>query len=447
MTTTAKFVQGSLMRHIIVMASTSAFGLMSIFMVDLLDMWFISLLGDPALVAAVGFASTLTFLATSISIGTSIAAGALVSRSLGAKDREKARQFAINVLIIAAIVSVLTVTIIMLSLDQLLYWLGAKGNVAAVAKDYLQIVLPAAILLAVGLGASAVLRAVGDAKGAMLCTLSGGVVNAILDPILIFSLELGVTGAAIASVFARLAVFTYALYRVHYKHRLLTIPTIASFKSCLRPILHIALPGIITNMATPLGNAYVTSAIAVYGSSYVAGYAVLGRLTPVCFGFVFSLSGAIGPILGQNFGARQWDRIERTLSDSLLIMVVFCTGVSALLWLVQDFVINAFKLNFQAADIVTLFCTYLAITFVFNGMLFTANATFNNLNSPRIASTLSVGKATIGTIPFVMLGSYYWQAHGVLIGQAVGSVLFGVLAYWMALLKVKRMRKAYERDD
>tara|TARA_B110000902_G_scaffold221551_1_gene257192 strand:+ start:135 stop:731 length:597 start_codon:yes stop_codon:yes gene_type:complete len=197
-------------------------------------------------------------------------------------------------------------------------------------------------------------------------------------------------------------------------------------------------------MATPLGNAYVTSAIAVYGSSYVAGYAVLGRLTPVCFGFVFSLSGAIGPILGQNFGARQWDRIERTLSDSLLIMVVFCTGMSALLWLVQDFVINAFKLNSQAADIVSLFCTYLAITFVFNGMLFAANATFNNLNSPRLASALNVGKATIGTIPFVMLGSYYWQAHGVLIGQAVGSVLFGVLGYWMALVKVKRMRKAYE---
>ena len=444
MTDTAKFVQGSLMRHIIVMASTSAFGLMSIFMVDLLDMWFISLLGDPDLVAAIGFASTLTFLATSISIGTSIAAGALVSRSLGAKDREKARQFAINVLIIAAIISVSTVTIIILSLDQLLYWLGATGNVAAVAKDYLQIVLPAAILLAVGLGASAVLRAVGDAKGAMLCTLSGGVVNAILDPILIFSLELGVTGAAIASVFARLAVFTYALYRVHYKHRLLTIPTKASFKSSLRPISQIALPAIVTNMATPLGNAYVTSAIAVYGSSYVAGYAVLGRLTPVCFGFVFSLSGAIGPILGQNFGARQWDRIERTLSDSLLIMVVFCTGVSVLLWLVQDFVINAFKLKSQASDIVSLFCTYLAITFVFNGMLFTANATFNNLNSPRIASMLSVGKATIGTIPFVMLGSYYLQAHGVLIGQAVGSVLFGVLGYWMALLKVKRMRKAYE---
>ena len=120
-------------------------------------------------------------------------------------------------------------------------------------------------------------------------------------------------------------------------------------------------------------------------------------------------------------------------------------GVSLLLWLSQDFVINAFKLNLQAAEIVGLFCTYLAITFVFNGLLFTSNATFNNLNSPRLASALNVGKATIGTIPFVMLGSYYWQAQGVLIGQAVGSVLFGVLGYWMALHKVKKMRKLYEQ--
>jgi Na+-driven multidrug efflux pump len=160
----AKFVQGSLMRHIVVMAGTSAFGLTSIFFVDLLDMWFISLLGEPELVAAIGFASTLTFLATSISIGTSIAAGALVSRALGAQNRRKAKDYAINVMIIAALISIVTVIIIIFSLDNLLNWLGAEGRTAVVAKEYLIIVLPAAVFLAVGLAASAVLRAVGDAK-------------------------------------------------------------------------------------------------------------------------------------------------------------------------------------------------------------------------------------------------------------------------------------------
>jgi putative MATE family efflux protein len=443
MSNAAKFVEGSLMRHIIVMSSTSAVGLVSIFLVDLLDMWFISLLGDSRLVAAIGFATTLTFFATSISIGTSIAAGALVSKCLGSKDRKLAKEYATNTLIIASIVSVLCVIIMLLSMDTLLGLLGAKGYVAQVAKTYLVIVMPASVLLAVGLGASAALRATGDAKGSMMSTLSGGAVNAVLDPILIFSLGLGVTGAAIASVFARLAVFSYAISRAHFKHRLLARPSAKSFKLCRRHILNIAFPAMITNMATPFSNAYVTSAIAVYGNSYVAGYAVIGRLVPVCFGFLFSLSGAIGPILGQNFGAGMWDRLERALKDSLVIIIIFSFAVSFLLWFWQDSIINLFKLDLQASDIVSLFCTFIAITFIFNGMLFVSNAAFNNLGSPRLASALNVGKATIGTVPFVILGSQYWGAGGVLIGQAAGSILFGLLAYRVAGKKILQLRKRH----
>jgi len=435
----AKFVEGSLMRHIIVMATTSSFGLMSIFFVDLLDMWFISLLDDPKLVAAIGFASTITFLATSISIGTSIAAGALVSRALGSKDIDTARRFAINALIMAALISLLSNLAIIINLSTLLSWLGATDKVAEVAYNYLLIVLPASIFLAMGLAASAVLRGIGDAKGSMLSTMSGGLVNAILDPILIFGLGLGVTGAAIASVFARIAVFSYAVSRVHAKHQLFTYPSVESFRQCSKPLLNIALPAIVTNAATPLGNAYVTAAIAVYGSSYVAGYAVIGRLIPVCFAFVFSVSGAIGPIIGQNYGANNWRRIKRTLQDSLLVVSSFCILVSAVLWSLQGHVIDLFKLDPQAADITRLFCTFLAITFISNGMLFVANAAFNNLSSPRIASALNLGKATAGTIPFVMVGSYFSQAAGVLIGQAVGSIVFGALGYYMAIKKIDKM--------
>ena len=445
MSDNAKFVQGNLMRHIIVMASTSSFGLMSIFFVDLLDMWFISLLDDPKLVAAIGFASTLTFLATSISIGTSIAAGALVSRALGAKQIETAKRYAITSLVIAAIVSILTNALMISNLDTLLSWLGAVGEVARVAHDYLLIVLPASVFLAIGLAASAVLRGVGDAKGSMMSTLSGGIVNAILDPILIFSLSLGVTGAAIASVFARIAVFTYAVSRVHRRHQLFTRPSVDAFKQCSKPLLNIALPAIITNAATPLGNAYVTAAIAAYGSSYVAGYAVIGRLTPVCFAFVFSVSGAIGRIIGQNYGANNWTRIKQTLRDSLVVISSFCVLVSGLLWLLQDYVIDSFRLDTQASDITRLFCTFLAITFISNGMLFIANAALNNLNSPRMASALNVGKATLGTVPFVMLGSYYLQAQGVLIGQAVGSIIFGGLGYYFATRKIDSMANGYHQ--
>ena len=444
MNDTAKFVQGKLMRHIVVMSTTSAVGLMSIFFVDLLDMFFISLLGDPDLVAGIGIAGTLTFLVTSISIGTSIAAGALVSKSVGAKQVQKAREYAVNVLLIATLISIGSIAVVMLYLDQLIALMGANGNVAASAREYLILVVPSSVFLALGLGASAVLRAVGDARGSMMSTLTGAVVNAVLDPIFIFALDLGVTGAAIASVFARVTIFIYAMNRVHSKYKLFTRPNWLKFRQDTGPILNIALPAMLTNAATPLANAYVMASLAVFGSGYVAGYAVIGRLIPVCFAFVFSLSGSVGPILGQNFGAGSWARIQRALSDAHLINIGFCVAMSILLLIGQNIIINLFKFDGQAADLIILFCNFIAISFIFNGMLFVSNAALNNLGSPRISSALNVGKASIGTVPFVLVGAHFWQAGGVLIGQAIGSVLFGVLGYVMVKVKVARMRKEHE---
>ena len=444
MNDTAKFVQGKLMSHIVVMSTTSAVGLMSIFFVDLLDMFFISLLGDPDLVAGIGIAGTLTFLVTSISIGTSIAAGALVSKSVGAKQVQKAREYAVNVLLIATLISIGSIAVVMLYLDQLIALMGANGNVAASAREYLILVVPSSVFLALGLGASAVLRAVGDARGSMMSTLTGAVVNAVLDPIFIFALDLGVTGAAIASVFARVTIFIYAMNRVHSKYKLFTRPNWLNFRQDTGPILNIALPAMLTNAATPLANAYVMASLAVFGSGYVAGYAVIGRLIPVCFAFVFSLSGSVGPILGQNFGAGSWARVQRALSDAHLINIGFCVAMSILLLIGQNIIINLFKFDGQAADLIILFCNFIAISFIFNGMLFVSNAALNNLGSPRTSSALNVGKASIGTVPFVLVGAHFWQAGGVLIGQAIGSVLFGVLGYVMVKVKVARMRKEHE---
>jgi len=304
--------------------------------------------------------------------------------------------------------------------------------------------VPSSVFLALGLGASAVLRAVGDARGSMMSTLTGAVVNAVLDPIFIFALDLGVTGAAIASVFARVTIFIYAMNRVHSKHKLFTRPNWLNFRQDTGPILNIALPAMLTNAATPLANAYVMASLAVFGSGYVAGYAVIGRLIPVCFAFVFSLSGSVGPILGQNFGAGSWARVQRALSDAHLINIGFCVAMSILLLIGQNIIINLFKFDGQAADLIILFCNFIAISFIFNGMLFVSNAALNNLGSPRISSALNVGKASIGTVPFVLVGAHFWQAGGVLIGQAIGSVLFGVLGYAMVKVKVARMRKEHE---
>src|SRR5205807_5903568 len=173
-------------------------------------------------------------------------------------------------------------------------------------------------LMGIGMACSGVLRAAGDAKRSMYVTLSGGLLTAVCDPLFIFVFGLGVDGAAIVSVLSRIMLALVGLHGCIRVHDLLARPKRSVVLADIRPLTGIALPAIIANIATPVGNAVVTAAIARYGDSAVAGFAVIGRIVPIAFGAIFALSGSIGPVLGQNFGAQRFDRVRRTLTDSML---------------------------------------------------------------------------------------------------------------------------------
>ncbi|MBW3694583.1 MATE family efflux transporter [Vibrio sp. T187] len=424
---TAKFVEGSTMRHILVMSGAGSVGLMALFVVDLLDMLFISMLGQVELAAAVGFAGTLTFFSTSVSIGTSIAMGALVSKAIGAKQKLTAQQLSSSIMMTAFVISSIVTTGMFIHIPELLAAIGAQGVAAERAEAYLQILLPSGPILALAMAAGAGLRAAGDAKRSMWATLSGGIVNAILDPLFIFGFGWNVEGAAFASVLARCTVLFFSIYPLIRIHQLVARPSLSIWQNNIRSILKIALPAIITNAATPIGNAIVTTGIAQYGEDFVAGFAVVGRLTPVCFAVIFALSGAVGPIIGQNFGAERMDRVKETLNNSLLVTTIYTIAVCIILYFLQDYIVLGFSLEGDAAILVGAFCTYVAITFIFNGALFVANTSFNNLGKPLYSTALNLSKATLGTLPFVYFGSQWFGALGVIYGQALGNVIFGVL--------------------
>jgi len=390
-------------------------------------MLFISMLGQVELAAAVGFAGTLLFFSTSVSIGTSIAMGALTSKAIGAKNFKQAREISGSVIITAFAISVLFTGFMFAYIPELLALIGAQGAAAERAEAYLQILLPSGPFLAVAMVAGAGLRSAGDAKRSMWATLSGGIVNAVLDPIFIFGFNWNVEGAALASVIARFAVLFFSLYPLIKHHDLVVLPNFSQWLKHNKAILKIAIPAIFTNTATPIGNAIVTTSIAQFGEDFVAGYAVIGRLIPVCFALIFALSGAVGPILGQNLGAERLDRVKETLINSLIVTSVYTVIVCSILYLLQGYVIQGFSLRGDATLIVQAFCTYVAISYIFNGAIFVANSSFNNLGKPLYSTVLSIGRATVGTLPFVYFGASWFGAVGVLYGQALGTIVFGVL--------------------
>ncbi len=434
------------MGHIWTMTSTSAIGLIGIFLVDLLDMLFLSMLGSDDIIAGVGFAASISFFTVSLSIGITISMAALVSRMIGQRNIDQARRYVVNVAVLALILTSAMASLIWLNLSFVLELLGATDAPLHIGISYLQILLPSLPILATGMAMSAALRAVGDAKLSMYSTLIGGAVNAILDPIFIFALGLGVEGAAIASVLARFVVLGVAFYGVTKKHHLMTRFVYRNFIDDLRPVFKIAGPAMLTNMATPIGNAIVLNAIAKFGGAYVAGFAIVGRISPVAFGLVFALSGAVAPIIGQNFGAGQLHRVKQVLWNALFFNAAYVTAISLVLYLFQNPIIALFNLQGDAAEIMHIFCTWIAITFMFNGAQFVSNAAFNNLGKPIYATWFNVGRSTVGTLPFVIVGGQLGGAPGVLIGQALGGFLFAMAGVLVAIRHTNQLVQQHEPD-
>ena len=236
-----------------------------------------------------------------------IAMGALVAREIGAKNTEAAKYFFVNILVICMLIGSLVGFFVWLYTPELLALMGAKGRTLELSTAYLSIIVPSLPILCIGMASTGALRSVGDAKQGMFVTLIAGIVNAILDPIFIFVLDMGIQGAAWASVMARVAMMFYALYFVLKKHDLWVKFNLTKFLHDLSEISKVAIPAVLTNIATPIGNAYIMYTLADFGDPAVAGYSIIGRIIPVGFCLVFAISGAVGPIIGQNHGAGLYD--------------------------------------------------------------------------------------------------------------------------------------------
>lgn len=435
----AKFLTGNLFQHVAVMSLTASIGLMAVFFVDLVDMIFISMLGKEELAAAIGYAGAILFFTTSFTIGMSIAAGALVARALGEGDEHKARRRAATSLFYGVVFGAIFSAFVWLNLEPLARLVGASGETLALSVLYMQIIVPSLPILTLGMIGSAILRAYGDARGAMMATLAGSVVNGVLDPILIFGLDLELTGAAMASVASRVTIGIVAIYPIFRRYGGLDRPTRDEMRVDFPTILAIAGPAILTQFATPLGQAYVTRAMSEFGEEAVAGMAIVGRLTPVAFGAILALSGAVGPIIGQNFGAGQHGRVRTAFRDAMIFTLVWVLGAGLILYLLRAPLVALFNAEGEAVTLVYLFCGPLALAYVFNGLIFVGNASFNNLGHPFYSTWINWGRHTLGTIPFVWGGALLWGASGVLIGQAAGGAIFALLSLVLALrvMKVK----------
>ena len=423
-----RFTTGSTMRHVVVMTFTGMAGLSFMFLVDFVTLFYVSLLGDDSLTAGVGFAWAVQFFTISGGIGLAIAAAALVSRAIGAREREKAREYSSAAMVITVALLVCVAATVLLLRDAILLLIGAEGEAADVASQFLMITLPSLPFVGLAMITSSVLRAEGDAKRSMYVTMAGGAAAMVLDPLLIFGFNLGVDGAALAMVMSRIISGCAGLYFVIRVHDLAGRPSRAATLAFLTPFFTIAGPAIATQMSTPAGNLLLTWWVADYGDSAVAGWTVVSRLTVLAFGGIFVLSGAIGGIIGQNYGAQLASRVGDAYRDSLIFAFVYVCSIWALLALFGHHIVAAFGVEGAGADVVLTFCYIGAGGFALNGALFVANAAFNNLGKPLWSTGFNWTRDAIAIPAMMFLIPASFGAPAVIYAQAAAALVVGGLA-------------------
>jgi len=213
------------------------------------------------------------------------------------------------------------------------------------------------------------------------------------------------------------------------------------------PVMAIGFPAIMANMAAPVSSAYTLRVFSDFGEAAIAASAIIDRLTPVAFGVIFALTGSVGPIIGQNFGARKMGRVRRTLTDSFILSIAYVLVAWGVLALAAPAIIAAFDAKGESAQYVAFYCRYGASAWLFLACLFVANASFNNLGFPVLAMAFNWARATLGTIPFVTVGARYGGVQGALIGFALGAALFGLIAVATAYFATYRLAKGIGGGD
>ncbi|HHG90009.1 MAG TPA: MATE family efflux transporter, partial [Devosia sp.] len=404
---------------------------------DAITLFYVSQLQDPAQTAAVGRASYVIGFVIALAVGLMIGSSVLIARSLGEGETAKAKSYAGSALVGVAALGALFSVFLLLFTDWFLARLDAQGEALDHARRYLFIILPVMPFLTVGMVSMGILRAHGAARQSMYITLAGGILTATLDPIFIFVFGLEVTGAAIVSAIARVSFAVYGLYLVVVVNKMVSLGSFGQIVRDLGDMAKLAVPAMFTNLAAPVGAFLIAQKVSEFGDAAIAGQAVVDRLIPLTFGVIFALSGAVGPIIGQNAGAKLMPRARQTLIDGIIFNTVYVALAWTALFLGRNWIISIYAATGNMALMINLFCTIAAGAFLFNGLMFVTNAAFNNLGKPLWATGFNWLRQTVGVVPFVWLGAEWGGLTGLSWGILIGSVPFALMAIWAAFTLIR----------
>ncbi|WP_234401296.1 MATE family efflux transporter [Pseudoalteromonas sp. T1lg23B] len=409
------------------------FGMITLMMFNIVDTFFISLLGTEQL-AAVSFTFPVTFTVISLAIGLGIGTSAVIAKALGANKIEEAKFDATISLLISAVFVFSLSALGFVLIEPIFKLLGANAQVMPYIFDYISIWFLGSVFLITPMIGNSVLRASGDTKTPSFIMGFAGLINALLDPLLIFGVgpfpELGIKGAAIASVIAWAVAVVIILYLLAIKKRLLSLHGgQQGVISASRKILKIGFPAAGANMLTPMAMAVMTAIVAGYGPEAVAAFGVGSRIESIASLVVLALSMTLPPFVSQNYGAGKYDRVKQAYRKTLQFVLLWQLAIYLLLFIFSGVISRTFGNEPEVVRVIELFIYIMPLSYGLQGIIILTNSSFNALHKPMNALVLSIVRLFIFYVPFAYVGSVIGDLAGLFIGAAIGNLVTATVAY------------------
>ena len=399
-----------------------------------------------------GLAVTFPLMNLSTALGTLVGVGAMtmISVLLGQKNYGSASKVLGNVLTLNMIIGVLFTAVTLLFLDPILYFFGASENTLPFARDYMIIILAGNVVTHLYFGFNGIIRSAGNPSLAMRLTLFTVLSNAVLDPVFIFVLDMGIRGAALATILCQTMALTYSLRYLSDKKNFLHFPRPA-FQldwKIARQSLAIGVGPFMMNAASCLVALFVNQQLRKYGGDLAIGsYGIVNRFTMlfamICMGF----NQGLQPIAGYNYGARQYSRVKEifVLTAKWEILVTSLCFLFA--ELLPGVAVRMFTNDPELIARTTRGLRILDSGFAFVGFGMVTSNFFQCLGMVKKSIFLSLSRQLLFLLPFLYILPTFWQETGVWVSFPISDMLNVIVSAIMIISLFKKFDKLQDGDD
>ncbi|MBU8908899.1 MATE family efflux transporter [Desertibacillus haloalkaliphilus] len=422
------FTEGSISKKMMLYSWPIFFGNLLQTSYQFIDsLWVGNLLGANAL-GAITISATVIFTILSFIIGINGATLTVLSQYKGAKD-EKGLKKSLNTFVFVLGCMTLAVGILGFFLsERILTLMGTPADILPMAKAYLQINFIGIIFLFGYNFIGTVLRALGDSKTPIRFVFIAVLLNAVLDPIFISVFNLGIEGAAIATVLSQGTAFVYGILYSIIKIKVpFTVPKLPE-KRYFMTLLKLGLPSGLSMMAISAGIMAIMTVVTTYGEEVVAGFGAAQRIDGIIMLPALTLGSAVTSMAGQNIGAKQWERVSEIAKNAMLLIMVVSLTISTAVFFSAEHLIRLFISNEETVafgtlylKVIAFFYPFLGINFVLNGIVRASGAMFQVL-------VLNIISFWVLRYPLTYICANWFGEIGIAIGMGLSFVVSSAVA-------------------